>query len=426
MQGRSVARAVAFKADRRAVGRRRRVGNSLVLTAGLLLSFATAAAELPDERWAVEDFSHVLGGGPVGGPADQASGDAQAICGDTAGNLYLAGDQFVDIVTPNGMRSHLAGDGEIGFRDGPAYQAQFSMGVGAYYGTFNLACTKHGIFIADAGNSRIRRLFKKDGQWIVETWAGGGKTRLATGKSATPRDVALRGTLAVAASRDGEVTVANNYGAYRIDAEGARIIRLGDWPESMRLQPNRPAKLNVMMGDADTAGNVYFVSRTPDFVVRIDQDGRISHLAGRPLSDHAKRLEIGDGPPREIYIDTPTSIAADPNGEAIYVCGGDEYDIRRIPADGKGSTATLMQNGRWGVASIHPNRSRGAAVFAPARTGTLRPDGELTDLMVNHLLGRDASGALYGVLRRWVGMTQTVEGVGPLGTRIFRIYRVAN
>jgi hypothetical protein len=177
-----------------------------------------------------------------------------------------------------------------------------------------------------------------------------------------------------------------------------------------------------MMGDADQAGNVYFVSRTPDAVIKITPAGQVQHVAGRVTRDRAQQL-AGDGPPLQAFFNTPTSIAAQPDGSAIYVCGGDEYDIRRIPADGAGTTATLMQNGRWYQASVHPNKSRGPAVVKPVATGKLKPDGGLTDLMVSHLLGRDAQGNLYGSLYSWSGMTQFVEGEGLLGTRVFRLQR---
>ena len=177
-----------------------------------------------------------------------------------------------------------------------------------------------------------------------------------------------------------------------------------------------------MMGDSDAAGNVYFVSRTPHAVIRVTPAGELQHLAGRVTREKAHQL-AGDGPPREAYFNTPTSIAAQPDGSAIYVCGGDEYDIRRIPADGGGTTATLMQNGQWYRASVHPNKSRGPAVVKPDAKGKLKPDGDLTIFMVSHLLGRDAQGNLYGSLNHWSGMTQFVEGEGLLGTRVFRLQR---
>lgn len=382
---------------------------------------ATAAPDWRDERWIVEEFTNALGGGPEGGPLAQAGGGAYSLCGDASGHLFLASGQFIDVVTPAGMRGRLAGTGEPGYRDGPAHQARFRLGFNAYYGAHNLACGPNGVFVPDGGNRRVRRLHKESGGWQVDTWAGGGSRRLAAGEIAPARDVRFNGTIAVAVTPNGAVTIADDAGFYRVSPDGKAVRYGGPWPQTMSPD-DRPAKLNVMMGDADARGFVYFVSRSPDFVARIDPDGTAVHLAGR-FVDGAKRGTIGDGPPREAFFDTPTSIAVQPDGSAAYVCGGDEYDIRRVPADGRGTTATLMNNGRWGIASVHPNRSRGAAVVRPNASGRLRPDGELTDLMVSHLLGRDAEGNLYGSINVWTGMTQHVEGRGLLGTRIFRLRR---
>jgi hypothetical protein len=389
----------------------------------LAMAGPACAGDWQAERWGVADFTGALGGGPDGGPVEQAGGTPYALCGDRAGNLFLADGQFIDIVTPEGMRSHLAGSGELGFRDGAAFQAEFRLGLNASYGAHNLACAPDGsVYVTDGGNRRIRRIHKDHGQWRVDSWAGGGSRRLGPGEAAPPNAVAFSGTIAVAVTPAGEVTVADNYGAYRVAADGRKISYLGGWPASAYYRNDKSGKLNVMMGDADLAGNVYFVSRTPHAVIKITPTGQVLHLAGRVTRDKAQQL-AGDGPPLEAYFNTPTSIAAQPDGSAIYVCGGDEYDIRRIPADGSGTTATLMQNGQWYRASVHPNKSRGPAVVRPGAKGKLKPDGELTDLMVSHLLGRDAQGNLYGAMNNWSGMTQLVEGEGLLGTRVFRLQR---
>jgi len=393
-----------------------------LLLLALVLFANSALADWRSERWVVEDFTNALGGGPTGGPVEQAGGAAYALCADQGGRLFLTSGQFIDIVTPDGQRSHLAGTGLPGYRDGPAHQAMFRIGFSSYYHAHNLACGPNGVFVPDGGNGRIRRIFKRDGKWEVATWAGGGPRRLNPGDSAGARDVDFSGTLAVAATANGELTVADDGGYYRVSPDGKTIQRMGLWPDSMSAVAGRAAKLHVMMGDADARGFVYFVSRTPDFVIRIDPDGSAVHLAGR-FAEVAIRRTIGDGPPREAFFDTPTSIAVQPDGSAAYVCGGDEYDIRRVPGDGTGTTATLMNNGRWGIASVHPNLSKGPPIFNPAGSGRLRPDGQLTDLMVSHLLGRDAQGNLYGSMNFWTGMTQYVEGKGLLGTRLFRLRR---
>lgn len=386
-------------------------------------SAAAFAGNWQAERWSVADFTGALGGGPDGGPAEQAGGIPYALCGDRAGNLFLTYGQFIDIVTPDGMRSHLAGNGELGFRDGAAHKAEFRLGLNAYYGARNLACGPDGsVYAADGGNRRVRRIHRMEGQWRVDTWAGGGSRRLGPGESAPPNTVAFSGTIAVAVTPAGEVTLADNHGAYRMTADGRVIRYLARWPSSVFYNKTRSGNLNAMMGDADRAGNVYFVSRTPDVVIKITPDGAVHHVAGRATRDKAQQL-LGDGPPLQAFFDTPTSIAAQPDGSAVYVCGGDEYDIRRIPGDGAGTTATLMQNGKWYRASVHPDRSRGRAVVKPNAGGKLKPDGDLTILMVSHLIGRDAQGNLYGSLNHWSGMTQYVEGEGLLGTRAFLIER---
>lgn len=397
--------------------------NSLIALLLLALAVPACAGDWQTERWGVTDFTSALGGGPDGGPVEQAGGTPYALCGDQAGNLFLAYGQFIDIVTPDGMRSHLAGTGELGFRDGPAAQAEFRLGLNAYYGAHNLACGPDGsVYVTDGGNRRIRRVHKDHGQWRVDTWAGGGKRRLGPGDAASPGTVAFSGTLAVAVTPKGEVTIADNYGAYRMTSDGREIRTLSRWPASAYYKDAQSGHLNVMMGDADRMGNVYFVSRTPHVVIRITPADEVQHIAGRVTRDRALML-AGDGPPLEAYFNTPTSIAAQPDGSAIYVCGGDEYDIRRIPGDGAGTTTTLMQNGQWYRASVHPNKSRGPAVVRPGANGKLKPDGDLTDLMVSHLVGRDSQGRLYGSLNTWSGMTQFVEGEGMLSTRVFRLQR---
>lgn len=399
-----------------------------LLCTGLLVALhAVAVADAnswQQEQWSVEPFTQALGGGPETGPAMESGSSVDSMCADEKGNLYLASEQFIDIVTPDGIRRHLAGTGQSGFRDGPAHLARFRMGHGAYYQGYNIACSPDGsVFVADSGNSRIRRIYFQGQQWQVDSWAGGGKAKLKPGGTAAANAVALTGTLSVAYTSTSEVIVAGHYGAYRISADGKNITYIDRWPDATARIAGKTPRLNVMMGDADRQGNAYFVSRTPHAVVRVGPDNRITHIAGIEHSKLTREIvkNTGDGLPLEAFFNTPNSLTADPDGSAVYVCGGDEYDIRRVPLDGVTHTATLMQNGRWYKASIHPNSARGATVVRPDASGRLRPDGDLTDLMVSPLVGRDAQGNLYGKINRWRGMTQYIEGHGLLSTQIFRL-----
>jgi len=399
----------------------------VAIAAGHLLWVSSAkAANWQNEQWIVESFTQSLGGGPSTGPIAETGAGVHSMCGDPNGNLYLAQGQLIDIVTAAGIRRHLGGTGEPGFKDGPASQAQFRLGFEAYYGAYNIACGPDGaVYVADGGNRRIRRIHRRNDTWFVDTWAGGGDRILRKGQTAPSRDITFRGTMSVAVNSQGGVIIASDWEAYRVSADGKTVTHLGGWPASATRKAGQATKLNVMMGDSDNHGNVYFVSRTPNVVMKIDAQGTITHVAGVSATHGDKRRDRGDTLPREAFFHTPSSLVADPDGSTIYVCGGDEYDIRHVPTDGETHTATLMQNGRWYRASIHPRgRAFGAAVVDPEAVGRLKPDGNLSVLLVSHLAGRDAAGNLYGILLRWRGMTQYVMGRGLLSTRVFRLRRV--
>lgn len=414
------------------------VRHSILATLVLLLSGLNPlctigkaeSADYREERWIVENFTDVLSGGPATGPAAQARGEVDALCGLSDGSVVIAGNQFIDIVTPNQLRFHLAGTGIPGFRDGAASEASFRMGMGAYYGLYNIAChDERGIFISDGGNRRVRRLYrdaKADGRWVVESYVGGGSRTLQPGESAAPLQIKLPDTMAVTTLPSGELLIGLHNGYLRVDAKGEQIRFESIWPEELDTRGKASPYLNVIAADADRKGHAYFLSRSPDVVIAVDDTGKARHLAGIVRGGPPKPHHIGDGPPYSVFLDAPTSLAANPQGAAVYVCGGDEYDIRRIPTAQDEETATLMQNGKWYRASVHPNRSRGPAAFTPTSKGRLKPDGQLSILVVAPLVGRDAQGNLYGKLNVWSGMTQYVVGEGLLSTRVFRIRRLVN
>ncbi|RRJ84608.1 hypothetical protein [Aestuariirhabdus litorea] len=378
-----------------------------------------------DEQWQVRPFVGSLSGGPAFGQMLQTGSGLHHLCGTEDGSLFLASGQRIDRIDPDGQRWPIAGDGFEGLIDGPAALTRFRMGVGAYYRSHNLACAHPGlVFIGDTGNKRVRRLQLQGKNWVVDTVAGGGGEKKALpGTYLKGGSLDLGNTFSIALQDQTQLIIATRYGAWSLHLPSDQASWLGAWPESTSTWRGS-AKLNLMMGDADRLGNSYFVSRTPDVVVRVSAEGKLEHFAGI-VARHPKPHHIGDGAPREAYFDTPNSLVVAPDGSAVYVCGGDEYDIRRVPTAPGEPTQTLMRNGRWGHASLHPNKARGPAVFSPQETGTLMPQGTLSVMMVSPLYGRDWAGNLYAGLVPWRGMSQFVAGKGVLPTHSFTLYRFA-
>ncbi len=388
-----------------------------------VLAPGTALATHPHERWVVDAFSQPLGGGPDTGPVSASGGSSFVLCGDRKGNRYIAGDHYVDIVLPNGLRRHLAGSGRPGYHEGIGPDAEFRLGYGGHLGAYDMACGEDVVFLFDNGNDRIRRLWHTDRGWRTETWVGGGGQHLRLGESTDPRQFDLPTAVGIALDRDGQLWIGSYQGVYRVSADGRRIDYVAHWPSSTVRKREGYPNLNIIRGGLDSRGRVHFLSRSPDLVLRVDKDHTV-HVAGRVA--HTRKLhELGDGPVRQAYFDTPSGLAMDPATPVAYLSGGDEYNIRRVPLLAEDDwTATLMRNGRWDHARIHPVRLKGPAVFEPGTSGRLRPEGGLTVLMNCHLLGNDAEGALYGRLYPWRGMTQYHLDQGLLPTRLFRLRRL--
>jgi sugar lactone lactonase YvrE len=116
----------------------------------------------------------VAGNGDKGVPQDGAKAtesplvDPRAAASDADGNLYILerGGHALRVVRPDGSIHTVAGNGQKGFRDGPARQAQFGSPK-------HLCTTPEGtVIIADDQNGAIRRYDPKTSQ--VTTLLGRG------------------------------------------------------------------------------------------------------------------------------------------------------------------------------------------------------------------------------------------------------------
>lgn len=142
------------------------------------------------DRNFVTTYAGTLAPGRVDGSLETAQFNAPVdIATDQAGNNYLAdaSNHVIRKITPAGIVSTLAGNGTPGFADGNGVAAQF------YYPS-GVALDIYGnVYVADAGNQRIRKI-SPAGE--VTTIAGDGIQGFADGSAASahfswPSDVAV-------------------------------------------------------------------------------------------------------------------------------------------------------------------------------------------------------------------------------------------
>ncbi|MGI8991286.1 MAG: IPT/TIG domain-containing protein [Bryobacteraceae bacterium] len=249
-----------------------------------------------------------------GGPAALASlSDAEGVCTDRAGNVYVsdANDHRVRKITPGGTISTVAGTGVPGFDgdNGPAVQARLNLPYGvAVDGAGNL-------YIADLGNNRVRRV---DSAGVIATVAGN-----ASAKLQSPRNVLMDG------SGNLYVSEFDGHRIRRIAADGTSAIIAGTGVPGFEGDggPGAAAKLNAPAGMAfDNSGNLYFADSGNQRIRRISA-GRISTVIGT--------ADAGASGANQLNI--PTSVGIDAAGN-LFIADAGNHRIRKLAASGVVST----------------------------------------------------------------------------------------
>jgi len=223
------------------------------------------------------------------------------------GNLFVAdtGNNRIRKITPEGQVSTVAGDGTVGYVDGPALQAQFN-------GPLGIAVDARGnVYVADTYNDRIR-MITPEGQ--VSTFAGAGTQGYADGDHTTALFDTPGG---IAVTTDGSIIVADT-GNDRL----RKIIPEGD--------------VTTLPVNEDLSGPIGLALSHDNFIYITELDrSRIVQLS----PDGTVRVIAGDG------FNQPTGIAIGPRSDRpaeLYVADSGNYLVRKLDQTVVSAAATIV------------------------------------------------------------------------------------
>jgi len=294
----------------------------------------------------------VAGGNNVGdrGPASHAPlRDCQGVAVDRAGNIYVAdpGDQRVRKISPAGTITTVAGNGTAGFSgdDGPADLAQLNLPYGVS------ADPSGNLYIADLGNSRIRRVSPTG---VITSLAGVFKA---------PRNVLADalGNVYVSEFDGNRVRRINTDGTITVIAGTGTRGRSGDFGLAALATLNSPAGLAL-----DPAGILY-VADSGNSVIRKLSGGMITTVLGTGVP--------GSQTPSQLNL--PTGVTLDAFGN-LYIADSGNGRIRKLSPSGTVSTVAMPArdvaiDSTGGL--LVANAERVTKLLVSGATATLAGDG---------------------------------------------------
>ena len=250
---------------------------------------------------------------------------------DSSGNLYVAdtGNHRIRKVSPQGDTASIAGNGVSGVfwgDGGPAQDASLFYPFGVAVDGFS------NLYIADAGNSRVRKV-APDG--VITTVAGNGSSGYS-GDGGPATSAQLRAPAGVAVDASGNLYIADlsDHRIRRVSASGIITTVAGNgvtghgfgpWGD---CGPATSASLAGPRGVAvDARGNLYIADTWHYSIRKVSSDGIITTVAGKLPPTQGPCQSAGGG----TELSLPTGLAVNGSGD-IYIA--DYSGILKFSPDG--------------------------------------------------------------------------------------------
>jgi len=280
------------------------------------------------------------------GSADGTRSDARfyypaKVAVDSAGNVYVTddGNSTIRKVTPDGVVTTLAGlAGHSGSANGANSAARFDTPDGvAVDGAGN-------VYVADAGNSTIRRLSPVGTNWVVTTIAGlAGSTGSANGTNSAARFSFPQG-LAIDGADNLFVADSDNFTVRKVTPVGTNWVvttlagRAGSFGSVYGT--NNGARINSFSGVAvDSAANIYVADTDNHTIRKVTPEG--TNWVVTTLAGWAGNPGSVNGTGSEARFDSPYGVVADSAGN-IYVTDTFNEVIRKLAPVGTNWTVTTL------------------------------------------------------------------------------------
>ncbi len=264
-----------------------------------------------------------------GGPATAATVlNPEGVAVDVSGTVYIAdtGNNRIRAIDASGRITTKAGDGAAGFSGDGGSSTAARLNAPA-----SVAVDAAGnVYFADAGNNRVRRI---DASGVITTVAGSGITG-SSGDGGSAVLAQLNGPFGICIDAAGNLYIADegNSRIRRVNAAG--IITTiagtgiagfsGDGGQATQAAVNFPQAVTV-----DASGNLYIADTRNLRVRRVTPAGVISTIAGTGM-----RGFTGDGGQATLaQMRAPHGLAIDPAGNLLIADYGNN-EVRRV--DGRG------------------------------------------------------------------------------------------